>query len=145
MSGARSRRKGAVGERELAAVLTAEGFDARRGQQHRGGPDSPDVIVPSLPRIHFEAKRCERLNMYDAIGQAKRDAGDKLPIVAHRRNAHEWLAIMPLGDLLAILRESSYVDTISTPATMRSKRTARWSRLRRGIPDHDLEAVEVCP
>ena len=48
MSGAMS--KGAHGERELAAILTAEGFDARRGLQHRGGPDSPDVIVPSLHR-----------------------------------------------------------------------------------------------
>ncbi len=110
MSGRRSRSKGARGERELAAVLTAEGFDAVRGQQHRGGPDSPDVIVPSLPGVHFEAKRCERLNLYDAVGQARRDAGDKLPVVAHRRNAHAWLAILPLVDLLAILRERDFVE-----------------------------------
>ena len=102
MSGARSRRKGKRGERELAALLTAEGFPATRGQQHRGGPDSPDVIVASLPGIHFEAKRCERLNLYDAVAQAKHDAGDKLPVVAHRRNACEWLAI---------LRESDFVQT----------------------------------
>ena len=110
MSGSRSRRKGARGERELAAVLTAEGFDARRGAQHRGGPDSPDVRCPSLPGIHFEAKRCERLNLYDAVPQARRDAGDKLPVVAHRRNNHEWLVILPLTDLLAILRESDFVE-----------------------------------
>ena len=71
---------------------------------------SPDVIVPSLPRIHFEAKRTERLSLYDAVAQAKRDAGDKLPIVAHRRNACEWLAILPLTDLMLIVRESSYVQ-----------------------------------
>ena len=94
MSGARSRRKGARGERELAAVLTAEGFPATRGQQHRGGPGSPDVLVPSLPGIHFEAKRTERLSLYDALGQARRDAGDKLPVVAHPKNACEWGAIL---------------------------------------------------
>ena len=105
-----SRRKGARGERELAAVLTAEGFPATRGQQYRGGPDSPDVIVPSLPGIHFEAKRTERLNLYDALGQARRDAGDKLPVVAHRKNASEWVAILSLVDLLAIVRESDLVE-----------------------------------
>ena len=102
MSGARSRRKGKRGERELAALFTAEGFPATRGQQHRGGPDSPDVIVPTLPGIHFEAKRTERLSLYDAVAQAKSDAGDKLPVVGHRRNACEWLAI---------LRESDFVRT----------------------------------
>ena len=106
MSGSRSRRKGKRGERELARVLTAEGFPATRGQQHRGGPGSPDVIVQSLPGVHFECKRTERLSLYDAVSQARQDAGDKLPIVAHRRNAHEWLAILPLVDLLAILGES---------------------------------------
>ena len=43
--------------------------------------------------------------------QAKRDAGDKLPVVAHRRNASEWVAILRLEDLLAILRESDFVQT----------------------------------
>ena len=111
MSGARSRRKGKRGELELASLLTAEGFPATRGQQHRGGPDSPDVIVPTLPGIHFEAKRTERLSLYDAVAQAKSDAGDKLPVIGHRRNACEWLAILPLVDLLAILRESDFVQT----------------------------------
>ena len=111
MSGARSRRKGAVGERELAAVLTAGGFPSKRGQQYQGSPDSPDVRVPSLPRIYLECKRTERLNLYDAIAQARQDAGDKLPIVAHRRNRCEWVAILPLVDLLAIIRESDFVQT----------------------------------
>ena len=106
--GGRSRRKGAVGERELAAVLTGEGFDAVRGRQFRGGADSPDVIVPSLD-VHFECKRTERLSLYDALAQARSESGGKLPIVAHRRNNCEWVAILPLTDLLAILRESDLV------------------------------------
>ena len=35
-----SRRKGKVGEREFAALLREHGFDARRGQQFSGSPDS---------------------------------------------------------------------------------------------------------
>ena len=52
MSGARSRNKGARGELELARLLRSEGFPATRGQQHRGGPGSPDVLCSSLPSIH---------------------------------------------------------------------------------------------
>ena len=115
MSGAMSRRKGKRGERELAARLTSEGFPATRGQQHRGGADSPDVIVPTLPMIHFEAKRCERLSLYTALAQARRDAGDKVPVVAHRKNASEWVAILRLTDLLSILRESDFVLTGKAP------------------------------
>ncbi len=139
MSGDRSHNKGKRGDVEFAAILTAEGFDARRGQQHRGGPDSPDVIVPSLPSIHFEAKRTERLSLYDAVAQARRDAGDKLPIVAHRRNASEWVAILTLTDLLAIIHESSYVETTCRDVPGESPTTCA------GIPDHDLQAVEVAP
>lgn len=63
---------------------------------------------PCLPDIHFEVKRTERLRLYDALDQARHDAGDKLPIVAHRANASSWVAIMDLTDRLAILRESEY-------------------------------------
>lgn len=103
--GRRSRDKGKAGERELARLLTAEGFEARRGAQHRGGDDSPDVICPSLPGLHWEVKRCQRLRLYDALDQARRDAGDHLPVVAHRANGRQWLAILDLRDLLSVLRE----------------------------------------
>lgn len=107
--GSRSRNKGKVGERELARFLTAEGFDATRGVQYQGGPGSPDVRCPDLP-IHWEAKRTERLRIYEAIQQAVDEAPDgKMPVVAHRRNRGEWVAILRLEDLLAILRESDLV------------------------------------
>lgn len=116
--GARSRRKGVKGELELARLLTAEGFAASRGAQNRGGPDSPDVRCPSLPAIHFEAKRCERLSLYDALDQARLDAQGNLPVVAHRRNNCRWLAIMDLRDFLDVLRESSFVLNSSTGDTL---------------------------
>jgi Holliday junction resolvase len=97
-----SKSKGKVGELELAKVLRGHGIAARRGQQHAGGPQSPDVIA-DIPNCHIEVKRCERFNLYDAMKQAIRDAEGKRPIVCHRRNRQEWVAILRLGDLLDLL------------------------------------------
>jgi len=94
-----SCQKGKVGEREAAHFLAnLFGTEAARGQQYRGGPDSPDVIMPTIP-VHWEVKRTERLNIQDAVAQAVRDAGDSLPVVLHRRNRTEWLATIRAADL----------------------------------------------
>lgn len=95
-----SRTKGAAGERELAKKLTEVfGCEARRGQQFQGSPDSPDVVT-SLDGVHIECKRVERFEIYKAIEQAKRDSGqDEIPIVCHRKNRGEWLAVVRLDDL----------------------------------------------
>ncbi len=100
-----SRAKGCRGERELAGVIRDYGWDARRGQQFSGSPDSPD-IVHSIPGLHIECKRTKRLNLYDALSQAKGDkADDEIPVVCHRRDRCEWVAILPLEDFLKIMRE----------------------------------------
>src|SRR5205823_13839879 len=86
-----SRQKGKRGERQWRDELRANGYAARRGQQFSGSPDSPDVVCDSLPWIHFEVKAVERLNIRDAVDQAKRDCGirsaecgiQKIPVVAH--------------------------------------------------------------
>ena len=101
--GAMSRRKGAVGERELAAYLTDHGFPATRGRQHHGGSDAPDVRCPALP-FHFEVKRTESLRLHEAMAQAVNDAGDRMPVVAHRRNNGDWIAVLRLADLLRLMR-----------------------------------------
>jgi Holliday junction resolvase len=99
-----SKRKGARGERELAAYLSDHGHPARRGQQYSGSPDSPDVICESLPALHFETKRTERLRLHESIKQAIADAGQgKVPVVAHKANRRPWLAILRLDDLLTLL------------------------------------------
>lgn len=95
-------RKGAAGEREFAHYLTDHGHPARRGVQYSGSPDSPDVVCQSLP-FHFEVKRTERLSLYAAMKQATSDAGKAIPLVAHRRNGGEWLAVLRMGDLLELL------------------------------------------
>jgi hypothetical protein len=92
--------------RVLANVL---GIEARRGIQFRGGPGrweesdamnpgEPDVVT-SIEALHIECKRSERLRLYEALDQAIGDAGGKLPIVCHRQNHREWVAIVRLEDL----------------------------------------------
>lgn len=124
-----SKRKGAVGERELASKLREYGFKgARRSQQYCGkGEDSADV-VDALPGIHIECKRNEHLNVYDAINQAKRDAKkENLPTVFWRKNNSEWLVTMPLEDWMTLFLEyfssNEFCNTlrINSPATNKSQ------------------------
>ncbi len=96
-----SRAKGARGELELAKFLTERGYDARRGQQFAGGTDSPDVICAALGNYHLEVKRVESINIHAALAQAIRDCGGiRTPLVVHKRNRGEWIAIIRLEDLL---------------------------------------------
>jgi len=114
--GAKSRRKGACGERELAKELTRVlGVGARRGQQFCGSPDSPDVVA-DLPGVHIECKRVEAFNLYKALDQATCDAGaDLLPVVAHRKNRREWVVVCRLDDLPRLA--SLVVDATSKQPT----------------------------
>jgi len=89
-----SREKGKRGERQWRDELRANGYHARRGQQFSGSPDSPDVVCEELDWIHFEVKAVERLNIEDAMEQARRDSGAKSPIVSHKRNHRPWLVTM---------------------------------------------------
>lgn len=99
-----SRAKGAKGERELARKLREYGYDCRRGQQYSGANGDADVV--GLDGIHIECKRVERLNIEDAVAQAKRDAREgELPAVFHRKNNHEWLVTMPLPDWMRMYKD----------------------------------------
>jgi len=97
--GAKSRRKGARGEREAAAeIARLFGVEACRGCQHVGAPFAPDIRT-AIARVHFEVKRTESLRLYRALEQAARDAGGKIPVVLYRSNHRPWVAIVRLDDL----------------------------------------------
>lgn len=99
-----SRDKGKRGERELANLLKSYGYDCRRGQQYCGSNGDADVV--GLPGVHIEVKRRERLDIYEAVEQAKKDAKpEELPIVFFRKNNSEWLMIMPMDAGMAMYRE----------------------------------------
>jgi len=100
-----SNRKGKRGEREFAAVLREAGFDARRGQQFAGGPDSPDVACKALAWLHVEVKRVQRLNVAEACSQASTDAGGKPFVATHRRNGSPWFVTMRADFFLPFLHQ----------------------------------------
>ena len=101
-----SRSKGIRGELELAAFFRQHGIDARRGQQHAGGPGSPDV-VHDLPEIHVECKRTETLQLWPSLDQARRDAreGDT-PVVFHRPSHRPWIAILDASQFLQLVKDA---------------------------------------
>ena len=105
-----SKQKGARGEREIASKLREYGYNCRRGQQYNG-LEGDDVV--GLPNIHIEVKRVEKLNIYDAIDQATRDAREgELPVVFHRKNNKKWLVSLPFEVFMEIYKESEYSEYI---------------------------------
>lgn len=97
--GRHSRNKGKRGELEAAKeIARLFGVDAHRGRQFHGRDDAPDICT-GVPGVHFEVKRTESLSVYTALSQAIEDAGESVPVVLHRRNGQEWLAIVRLEDL----------------------------------------------
>ena len=100
--GGRSQRKGAAGERELAAILQEHGYDCSRGGSLSFG-EVPDLT--GLPGIHIEVKRVEKLNVGEAMEQSILDAErmqDGIPTLFHRRNRKPWLVTMRLEDWLSL-------------------------------------------
>jgi Holliday junction resolvase len=101
-----SKQKGKRGELELVRALKGHGFETRRSVQYNGKSEEGQADLLGLPNIHIECKRVEKLNIYDAIAQAKHDAtGGELPTVFHRKNNCKWLVTMELDDWIKLYRE----------------------------------------
>lgn len=100
-----SRQKGKRGELEFVHFLKSMGHEARRGQQYAGGTDSPDVIAKGILKdVHFEVKRREAGNPYEWLKQAYQDASKlSLPVVAHKRNQEEWIAILDMKQFIILM------------------------------------------
>jgi hypothetical protein len=72
-----------------------------------------------LPWFHFEVKAVERLNIEEAMEQARRDCEIgigigkwrvvlKVPVVAHRRRFRPWLVTMEASTFFRQLRGDFY-------------------------------------
>lgn len=103
-------QKGKRGERELAARLRSSGHDARRGQQFSGANGDADVMC-SMPGIHWEVKRVEKLNVLKAWKQASGDCGSSVGVVAHRTNRSPWLVTLSLDDFLDLMQVSDALES----------------------------------
>ena len=101
-AGKMSRNKGKVGEREVVAMLKEYEFEARRGQQFRGGDDSPDIIH-DICNVHIEVKRTEQFNLYKAMEQAGEDKeSNEWPVIFHRKNGRKWMVVLEAGHYLLL-------------------------------------------
>lgn len=101
-SGKASQRKGADGERELAAVLRGYGYEIKRGGSMSFG-EVPDLV--GLPGVHIEVKRCEQVRLSEWMQQAERDSQhfkDGLPAIFHRRSREGWRVTMNLADFMRL-------------------------------------------
>ncbi len=95
MSRINSRQKGKRIELEAAKFLSGLGFTARRGQQFKGGADSPDLIVDELSRVHIEVKGVQGIDLgtkalLDAMMQAQDDGHGKAWALLWKRNRSCW-------------------------------------------------------
>ena len=99
------KQKGKAGERELARLFRDNGFRARRGQQFKGTPDSPDILCEELGWMHVECKRVESFQLYKSLNQAREDASEEqVPVVFHRKNKEEWVTVLRAQDFLNIIK-----------------------------------------
>ena len=109
----KSKDKGARFERELASKFREYGYtDSRRTAQYCGSTgDAPDVV--GLKGLHIEAKHQERMQLYDWMDQAKRDAkeGSK-PVVFHKKNNADILVTMKLEDWMELYKEYDAAQTL---------------------------------
>ena len=115
--GRRSRQKGKRGEREIASLLRAAGWPARRAQQYCGSPDggAADVLVDSqIWPFHIESKYVQQTDIYGWMRQAVADArGGKIPVVCHRRNNENWQVTMRISDWLELVRQALPFSPVS--------------------------------
>lgn len=96
------RRKGQGGEREVADLFRAAGFDADR-TPNSGALRVRGDLHGDLP-VHVEVKRQEVARPWLWAGQAATDAGDgERWLVAMRRSRSPWLAMMPLEQAVRLL------------------------------------------
>lgn len=95
-----SIEKGKRAERRLARELRkwvdqdGKPIQARRGQQHKGGEDSPDVVT-SIPGYHIEVKDDKQCRigtkfLVEALEQSCDDANGQFPVVVWNEYHRGW-------------------------------------------------------
>lgn len=98
--GKASRTKGVAGEREVAALYTAAGFDVRGLE---GGGDHFVACGDGLV-VHSETKWQEKIKIQEWWAQTVAEAPKgSLPVLAFRRSREEWKAVVRLEDLIALM------------------------------------------
>ncbi len=98
--GKAQRDKGKRVELLAAKALTKlTGYSCVRGAQHKGGPDSPDVITP--PGTHVEVKGSKALSIRTAWWRQMREeaADGDLPFLLIKVDRQPFIFVCALDDL----------------------------------------------
>src|SRR3990167_7906811 len=118
---AKERRKGAAGELEVAKILQAHGFNARRTPNSGGLSWRGDIA--GVPGYVIEVKRQERLAVPAWLDQAYAAArGGEIPVVVFRRSKAgtspdgSWHAILPLEALAFLLKSAPASSQLPNPS-----------------------------
>lgn len=109
MSGASSRNKGKAAELAVVHALRRAGFEAETSRNVLGGQQRGSDIVTPLP-VAIEVKDRATLDLAGWLRQAAESAGDRLPVVWHKRRgngqAEDWYVTMSGATLLDLLKEA---------------------------------------
>jgi hypothetical protein len=103
--------KGRKAELNLASALKALGFKNINTKRQVGAGGIENADLQGIPGCHIEVKCKERLNIWDALEQAGRDAKKLIPLVFFKRNYSKWYVCIPV-ELLPALSEI-VVDEVS--------------------------------
>ncbi len=98
-----SKQKGKTGEleacRDIENALCLPSHTLHRSAQFCG-KDGQSADIRGIEGIHFEIKRTERIQIYDAMEQAVSDCKpENVPTVVFRRNHSPWMVTIQLSDL----------------------------------------------
>lgn len=115
------RQKGKRKEREVAKFLNDTfGTNCRRTPCSGGLSIKGDIIDVNpdsiLSNFHFEIKNQEKLNIWQALAQSKRDASaNKAPIVIFSRNREENYVAMHINDFVNLLERIEEKNVVPGP------------------------------
>lgn len=108
MSGSASRRKGSRAEVAVVHALRRAGWDADTSRNVLEGRRTGDDVVWAGP-CSIEVKDVARMDLSGWLAQAQANAGDRVPIVVHKKRgvpntrAEDWYCTLTFGDLLRLL------------------------------------------
>lgn len=108
-----SKEKGKRFERQVAGLFRDFGYDAHRSAQFKGNTGQA-ADVEGTPGIHVECKHQERMNLYDWMAQAQRDARGDIPVVIHKANNKPILVTMTFDDWIQLFNEWHAGTTLTT-------------------------------
>jgi hypothetical protein len=118
MSGAKSRRKGAKGEREFCRMVRDE-MGVEFGRNLKQYAHAQEGDTDPLGRFLPEVKNCARINERDwwrqAVAQAKKRG--LVPLLAYKVARHGWRIVVPLHQ--AWTTENAWRESLDYTMTLR--------------------------